>query len=75
MVRPTITADLLAANRLRSSRVDVSPADVAKVDVCVRLLGENERRVAFGGVARTRVSAVHPGHEITVAVPDGEDED
>ena len=41
----------------------------------IRLLGKDERRVAFSGVARTGVSAVNPGHEITIAVPDGEDED
>jgi hypothetical protein len=63
------------ANRLRRSRVNVSPADIAKVDVGVRLVGKDELRVAFGSVARTRVSAVHPVHEVAVAVPDGEDED
>jgi hypothetical protein len=62
-------------NRLRRSRVDVSPADIAKVDMRVGLVGKDELRVAFGGVARTRVSAVHPVHEVAVAVPDRENED
>lgn len=41
----------------------------------VRLVGKDELRVAFGGVARTCVPAVHPVHEVAVAVPDREDED
>ena len=41
----------------------------------VRLVGKDELRVALGGVARTCVPAVHPVHEVAVAVPDREDED
>lgn len=41
----------------------------------IRLVGENELWIPLCGVARASVSAVHPVHEVAVAVPDGEDED
>jgi hypothetical protein len=66
---------LLTVDRLRRSRVDVSPADIAELDMRVRLVGKDELGVALSGVARTCIPAVHPVHEITVAVPDGKDED
>jgi hypothetical protein len=71
-----IVLTLRTASLLRlSSRVKISPSNVTKLDVGVRLIREDELRVALGGVARTCVSAIHPVHEIAVAVPDGEDED
>ena len=69
------TLPLITAGRLRCSRVDVSPADVAELDIGIGLVCKDERRVALGGIAGTCVSAVHPVHKVAVGVPDGEDED
>ena len=66
---------LRSASSLRRSRVDVSPTDVRPHNLRARLIREDELRVALGGIARTCVSAVHPVHEVAIAVPDGEDED
>lgn len=40
-----------------------------------RLVCKNEFGVTLGGVARACISAVHPVHEVTVRVPDREDQD
>lgn len=71
----SIALPLITASCLRCSRVDVSPADIAELDIGIGLVCKDERRVALGGIARTCVSAVHPVHKVAVGVPDREDED
>lgn len=73
--------------RLRRSRLDgsrasfgergpnITPANIAPGDVGVGLVREDKLGVALSGIARPGVAAVHPVHEIAVAVPDREDED
>lgn len=40
-----------------------------------RLVGKNELGITLSGVARACISTVHPVHEVTVGVPDREDQD
>lgn len=58
--------------RLRSpvSRVDISPLDVAENNAGRLLNLLDDRRVALGRIARSRVSAVEPGHEAALIPPD-----
>ena len=41
----------------------------------VRLVGQDELRVALSCVAWTCAAAVHPVHEVAITVPDREDKD
>lgn len=53
---------------------NLSPANVGKSHARIRRVLDNLSRVTFGGVARPRIAAVHPGHEATVVSPEAKDE-